>query len=130
MFENQKLVVEDLDARMVSGLFPRRPLGCAREARFSSEVDAPRRAGDLEAALLRADRGHRARVAYQMTPARRLVATVLCVVVWCLALWPGSAAGQAPGHPGLSPFSLEGLEREAESWFEQPYLTGTWGGLR
>src|SRR5689334_19148000 len=116
MFEKQKLVVEDLDARLVSGLFPRRPLGCAREARFSFEVDAPRRAGARAAALLRADRGRQACVAYQMTPARRLVATVLCAVVGCLALWPGSAAGQAPGHRGLSPFSLEGLEREAESW--------------
>jgi porin len=65
-----------------------------------------------------------------MTPAGRLAAAILWVVVGCLFLRPVAASGQAPGHPGLSPFSSQELEAEAKSWFEQPYLTGNWGGLR
>ena len=66
-----------------------------------------------------------------MTPARRLAATILWVMVGCLALRPVTASGQAPGHPGQSPFSVqEELEREAKSWFDQPFLTGNWGGFR
>ena len=68
-------------------------------------------------------------MAYRMTRTRRLAAAILWVVVGCLALRPVAASGQAPGHPGLSPFSSQELEAEAKSWFEQPYLTGNWGGL-
>jgi len=65
-----------------------------------------------------------------MTPAGRLAAAIVWMVVGCLFLRPVAASGQAPGHPGLSPFSTQEFEAEAKSWFEQPYLTGNWGGLR
>ena len=64
-----------------------------------------------------------------MTPAQRFAVTSLCVTMACLAILPVTASGQTPGHPGQM-FSLEHIERDAQSWFEQAYLTGTWGGLR
>src|SRR5262245_4334242 len=64
-----------------------------------------------------------------MTSARRRAAALLWVAMLFLVILPLAASGQTPGHPGQM-FSVEEIEREAESWFSQPYLTGTWGGLR
>jgi len=64
-----------------------------------------------------------------MTPAQRFAVNILWVTVACLAILPLTVSGQTPGHPGQM-FSLEHIEHDVESWFEQPYLTGNWGGLR
>jgi len=61
--------------------------------------------------------------------ARPLAAAVLWIALGCLTLLPPVACGQVL-HPGQGPFSHEKLEHGLESWFDQPYLAGNWGGLR